>query len=71
VGEPLKRSVHSWLKSEVDLESEDIYLCAPSFPEFIYRFWLENELWLALNERRQDLPRDQARYVEHYRRISG
>jgi hypothetical protein len=28
---------------------KDITTCADSFEEFIWRFWLENELWFALN----------------------
>ena len=24
--------------------------CAPSFAEFIYRFWLENVIWFKLND---------------------
>ena len=27
----------------------DITTCAASFEEFVYRFWIENELWRALN----------------------
>jgi hypothetical protein len=60
-----------WRKNEIELESEEIYLCAASFPEFIYRFWLENELWFALSENHQRLPSEQANYAEHYRRNSS
>jgi len=28
---------------------KDITTCAGSFEEFVYRFWLENELWFALH----------------------
>jgi len=24
---------------------EDIVICAPSFEEFVYRFWIENRIW--------------------------
>jgi hypothetical protein len=55
-----------WLKHEIDLVTEDIYLCAPSFPEFVYRYWLENELWFSLTRGTAPLPDIQARYAEHY-----
>lgn len=53
----------------VDLESEEhVWLCARSFPEFMYRFFLENEIWFALRaEKRPLTPREQA-YVDHYRK---
>lgn len=28
---------------------EDIVICAPSFEEFIYRFWIENRIWHSSN----------------------
>ena len=42
------------------------YFCAPSFSEFVYRFWIENEVWLALVGR-QKLTKVQQAYVDHYR----
>lgn len=42
-------------------------LVAPSFEHFIYRWWLENELWDVLNSSRPGkLTPRQARYVAHY-----
>jgi hypothetical protein len=35
-------------RNKIDMSEEDIYYCASSFTEFIYRFWLENEIWFAL-----------------------
>ncbi|MBL8196567.1 MAG: hypothetical protein JNM06_22435 [Blastocatellia bacterium] len=29
----------------IDLEQKDICFCAPSFKEFIYRFWIENDIF--------------------------
>jgi len=29
--------------TEIDLEQKNIWFCAPSFKEFIYRFWIEND----------------------------
>lgn len=40
--------------------------CAPSFEEFIYRFWLENSIWFASEEGRA-LTEEQEQYVQHYR----
>jgi hypothetical protein len=42
-------------------------VCADSFSEFLYRFWIENEIWFALSEHR-DLTHEQRRYAEHYHR---
>lgn len=55
------------LKHEVDLVTEGLYLCAPGFPEFIYRYWLENELWFSLTQGKAPLAGAQARYAEHCR----
>jgi hypothetical protein len=43
-----------------------LVFCAPSFSEFMCRFWIENEIWFALS---QDLPLNdmQRAYAEHYR----
>ena len=34
----------------VDLSGLDFAYCAPSFSEFLYRFWIENEIWFALED---------------------
>jgi len=41
------------------------FVCAASFEEFLYRFWLENTIWFALDSR-QPLTAEQQRYVAHY-----
>jgi hypothetical protein len=43
-------------------------VCARSFEEFIYRFWLENTLWFKLSEGSQPptLTPDERRYIAHY-----
>jgi hypothetical protein len=41
-------------------------LVADSFAEFLYRFWIENEIWFALTSG-GDLTPDQRRYAEHYK----
>jgi len=28
----------------------NLEVCADSFAEFLYRFWIENEIWYALHE---------------------
>jgi hypothetical protein len=55
-------------REEVDLTKEEIWISAPSFTDFIYRFWLENEIWFNLSERRPLSP-IQKDYLEHYRRL--
>lgn len=41
----------------------NLIICAQSFEEFIYRFWLEHTIWYALSER-ADLTAIQQNYVE-------
>ena len=41
-------------------------LCADSFSEFLYRFWIENEIWYDLSDPPSELTTEQQRYVEHY-----
>lgn len=45
---------------------KDITTCAGSFEEFVYRFWLENELWYALRDRDR-MPEGGREYLAHYR----
>jgi hypothetical protein len=62
----------SW---EVATASNDICICAPSFPSFIYRFWIENEIGWKLNgDDKTPLTDAERGYVEHYvrqRHIGG
>jgi hypothetical protein len=55
-------------RDEIDLEREQIWFCSPSFMEFIYRFWLENEIWFAGFEARP-LTEEQRLYVGHYLKL--
>jgi hypothetical protein len=45
-------------------------VCAESFSEFLYRFWIENEIWFRLVRpgllRRPKLTEEQQRYAAHY-----
>lgn len=49
----------------IDLIKEGVAFCAPSFSEFLYRFWIENEIWYNLNEGVPLTPIQQS-YVDHY-----
>jgi len=51
---------------EIDLEREEIWYCSPTFKEFIYRFWLENEIWYALVWDKRPLTELQLAYVNGY-----
>jgi hypothetical protein len=42
----------------------DGVVCAETFVEFLYRYWIENEIFFALRE--GGLTAEQLRYVEHY-----
>jgi hypothetical protein len=56
---------------EVEIEPGGrLEVCADSFVEFIYRFWLENELWQSLR-RGLPLPPAQADYVTRLRSTYG
>jgi hypothetical protein len=48
-----------------DVDDEIGYLCASSFSEFIYRFWVENEIWykIYLKEKLNQVEQD---YCNHY-----
>jgi hypothetical protein len=50
---------------DFDPEGNDPAVCAESFSEFLYRFWIENEIWFALEEERP-LSAEQQTYVDHY-----
>jgi len=43
-------------------------VCGPSFEAFLYRFWLENTLWDAVNESDRPLTEAQERYLAHYKK---
>ena len=48
--------------------ARNTYVCALSFEEFIYRFWLENTLWFRLNATRDlaVLTDEERRYLSYY-----
>ncbi len=45
--------------------SDDAVVCAWSFEEFLYRFWLENTIWFALDDGKP-LTDEQRRYLDYY-----
>jgi hypothetical protein len=45
--------------------SDDAVVCARSFEEFLHRFWLENIIWFALDDRKP-LTSEQRRYLDCY-----
>jgi len=59
-----------WNREDPPKESDGIWFCAPSFENFIYRFWIENEIWYALSETGGPVSNDQQRYLMHYRNAS-
>ncbi|WP_169977244.1 hypothetical protein [Tautonia rosea] len=46
--------------------SEGPWLCVSSFEEFLYRFWIENEIWYAISEEARSLNDEERAYAEHY-----
>ena len=52
----------------IDVSGLEFAYSARSFSEFLYRFWIENEIWFALVDKRK--PRSlnalELNYVEHY-----
>jgi hypothetical protein len=45
-------------------------VCSESFSAFLFRFWIENEIWFKLTEPGSEAPLtdEQRRYAEHYSR---
>lgn len=60
----------SLAKIAIDLELEEqVWFCAPSFNDFIYRFWLENEIWFKLIWEKQPMDSlnwECQEYIQHY-----
>ena len=48
-------------------EEPDAFVCANSFSEFLYRFWIENEIWYRLAWEHHSLSGEQQQYVSFYR----
>jgi hypothetical protein len=57
---------------KIDLTTQDFVCCASSFSEFLYRFWIENEIWFASHEKtRRPMTELELRYVRHYETLKG
>jgi hypothetical protein len=41
-------------------------ICAQSFEEFLYRFWLENCIWFVLTDKHRQLTDEEENYLRHY-----
>lgn len=54
----------------IDLSGLNFAYCAPSFSDFLYRFWIENEIWYALEDDKSRRPLNalELEYVGHYSR---
>lgn len=52
----------------VNVAELEFAYCAPSFSDFLYRFWIENEIWYALEDQpRRPLNALELEYVGHYK----
>jgi uncharacterized protein (TIGR02996 family) len=51
-----------------DDPSGEFWFCGPSLEEFIYRTWIENEIWSALSDDDGPLTPEEEAYLNHYRR---
>jgi hypothetical protein len=50
----------------------EIHWCAPSFEQFAYRFWIENNLWRKLHDDRDTEPTlAERQYLNHYDATRG
>jgi uncharacterized protein (TIGR02996 family) len=55
------------LEEDWEDESGDFWFCAPSFQAFVYRYWIENEIWYALSYDHDPLTAEEEAYLSHYR----
>jgi hypothetical protein len=53
---------------KIDVAKLEFVYCAPSFSEFLYRFWIENEIWYAVRSEADKRPLNnlELAYTEHY-----
>jgi hypothetical protein len=47
-------------------DTKGYQICADTFLEFIWRFWIENEIWFVLSVDKQPLTPAQDKYIRHY-----
>ena len=53
---------------QIDLAELEFSSCAISFSDFLYRFWIENEIWFSVvpKDTRRTLNELELQYVQHY-----
>lgn len=51
----------------IDLNGLNFAYCAPTFSEFLYRFWIENEIWYGVEREGSERPLNalQVNYLNH------
>jgi uncharacterized protein (TIGR02996 family) len=52
---------------DADTPWDECWFCAPSFEAFVYRMWIENEIWYALSDDDHPLTAEEQAYLAHYR----
>lgn len=57
-------------EARIDLLGLEFAYCAPAFSEFLFRFWIENEIWYALYDH-QALKPLEVDYLNHYAQRSS
>ncbi|HEY2468220.1 MAG TPA: hypothetical protein VGI45_10355 [Terracidiphilus sp.] len=50
-------------QERINIEELDFRFCSASFPEFLFRFWIENEIWYALHGMRRPLTELEQAYL--------
>jgi hypothetical protein len=48
---------------QIDLTRQDFRFCAFSFSEFVFRFWIENEIWYAIHGKKRPLTSLETAYL--------
>jgi len=51
---------------EANEEESQLVMCAPDFETFLYRFWLENSAWFALEMKHRPLTQREKGYLAYY-----
>ena len=60
-----------YFDEQIDLEKADIWYCAPTLSEFMYRFWIENEIWFTLEGKHPLMPIEQAYFDDFLNALNG
>lgn len=57
---------------EIEEATREFRVCAPTFTDFIHRFWLENVLWFKLHRAGvSPLTAEEQAYLDHFARRNG